>query len=87
VFAHCDLYAAAVLGVAAELGLRVPEDLAVVGYDDSEWAEAIGLTTVHQPLRESGRVAAQALLRHLADPGTTPVRISLPLDLVRRATL
>jgi LacI family transcriptional regulator len=87
VFAHCDLFAAAVLGVAAEAGLRVPQDLAVVGYDDSEWAEAIGLTTVRQPLRESGRVATQALLRLLADGTTTPMRISLPVVLVRRSTL
>jgi LacI family transcriptional regulator len=59
----------------------------VVGYDDSEWAEAIGLTTVRQPLRESGRVATQALLRLLADGTTTPMRISLPVVLVRRSTL
>ena len=61
VFAADDTLAAGVMRAAHSLGLAVPEDLAVVGFDDGELAEALGLTTVRQPLEESGRAAAELL--------------------------
>ena len=47
------------LDAAARAGLAVPGDLSVIGFDDIELAAAIGLTTVRQPLRESGRLGAR----------------------------
>ena len=64
----------------------MPHDLAVVGFDDVEMAEYVGLTTVRQPLEESGRVAIDLLLARLADPQRPPQRVTLPLTLVRRET-
>ena len=42
--------------------MRVPEDVAVIGFDDVDLAEIVGLTTIRQPLREGGALAADLLL-------------------------
>ena len=85
-FAATDLQAMGVLKAARDLGLAVPRDLAVIGFDDLDMADYIGLTTVRQPLDESGRVAAELLLTHIADP-TRPIQhIQLPLAVIQRET-
>ena len=53
------------LRAARELGLRVPEDLSVIGIDDHEMASYFDLTTVAQPVHEQGRVAATQVLAAL----------------------
>lgn len=86
IFAPSDTQAIGVLRAARDLGLQVPADLAVIGFDDIEVADYIGLTTVRQPLNESGRVAVDLLLARLADR-TRPVQhVQLPLTLVQRET-
>jgi DNA-binding LacI/PurR family transcriptional regulator len=87
IFAHSDTQAIGVLEAARQLGLRVPEDVSVIGFDDIEAAELVGLTTVRQPLFESGRLAARRLLDllekgHLGESDTTV----LPLEIVERST-
>jgi DNA-binding LacI/PurR family transcriptional regulator len=62
IFAASDVQAIGVLEAAAELGLRVPEDVAVIGFDDIEMAAVLGLTTVRQPLHETGVHGADLLL-------------------------
>ena len=62
IFAASDLQAIGVLKAAERLGVRVPEDLAVIGFDDVDLAEIVGLTTIRQPLREGGALAADLLL-------------------------
>ncbi|MGC0272467.1 LacI family DNA-binding transcriptional regulator [Pseudactinotalea sp. Z1739] len=89
IFAGSDMQALGVLRAAHELGLRVPEDLSIVGYDDvavSQWIEP-ALTTVHQPLREMAATATRMLLQ-LADGQTLAhQRIELATELVvRRST-
>ncbi|GAA3819230.1 LacI family DNA-binding transcriptional regulator [Sphaerisporangium flaviroseum] len=85
VFAGDDTLAAGVLAAARTLGLDVPADLAVAGFDDGELAEALELTTVRQPLEESGRAAMERLLGLLDAPGT-PREVTLSLELVPRRT-
>jgi DNA-binding LacI/PurR family transcriptional regulator len=63
IVAASDTQALGVVTAARELGLHVPEDLSVAGYDDIEAAEYLGLTTVRQQLFESGRKGAEILLR------------------------
>ena len=86
VFAHDDVLAAATLQAAHSLGLSVPEDLAVVGFDDSELARALGLTSVSQPFEGSGQVAARTLLDRMANPSLPTRTTVLDLALVHRAT-
>lgn len=87
VFAATDTLAAGVVAAARWLGLAVPADVAVVGFDDGDLAEALGLTTVRQPLEESGRTAMELLLRRLRLGGRGPVRdVALGLELVARGT-
>jgi LacI family transcriptional regulator len=86
VFATSDVQAFGVLDAAARAGLAVPEDLSVIGFDDIELASAIGLTTVRQPLRESGQTGARLLLRALDGGAATPVELPA-LTVVRRRTV
>jgi DNA-binding LacI/PurR family transcriptional regulator len=87
VFASSDVQALGVLEAARAAGLDVPADVSVVGFDDVEVSGYAGLTTVRQPLFESGKLAARILLDaledgHLPEPGEH----RLGLELVERST-
>jgi DNA-binding LacI/PurR family transcriptional regulator len=88
VFASSDVQALGVLAAARGAGLRVPEDLSIVGYDDIEVATYAGLTTVRQPLFETGRLGASLLLDALehGDGAVEPVDHVLPVELVVRTS-
>ncbi len=86
IFAASDTQAVGVLEAADEAGLRVPDDLSVVGYDDIEVADILGLTTRRQSLFESGRRGVELLLETLRDPETNPVYQVLPTELIVRDT-
>jgi LacI family transcriptional regulator len=86
IFAASDNQAMGVVKAARERGLSIPDDLAVVGFDDIDSADYIGLTTVRQPLEESGRVAVELLLARLADANRPSQRIRFPLTLIERET-
>ncbi|MFJ8107736.1 LacI family DNA-binding transcriptional regulator [Streptomyces sp. NPDC096132] len=91
VFAANDLAASGALRVLREHGRRVPEDVAVVGFDDMlPVAEGTDppLTTVRQDIEEMGRIMARLLLRRLDPRGTdeAPAGVVLPTTLVRRAS-
>ncbi len=86
IFAASDTQAIGVLKTALDRGLRVPDDLAIIGFDDLDTAGFIGLTTVRQPLEESGRIAAELLLARLADPSRPVQHVRLPLEVVPRST-
>ncbi len=87
VFAASDIQALGVLEAATAEGLAVPDDLSVIGYDDIDVARYVGLTTVDQSLRESGRRGVERLLGALDGCGWGPLHEQLPLELkVRRTT-
>jgi DNA-binding LacI/PurR family transcriptional regulator len=81
VVAQSDVLAAGVLQAAAELGLTVPRDLSVVGFDgaDLHWLGDTVLTTVVQPSGEKGRAAARAAMELVA--GGSPADVLLPVTL------
>jgi DNA-binding LacI/PurR family transcriptional regulator len=86
IFAHQDVLAAGVLRECRQRGIRVPDDLAVVGFDDGELADALDITTVRQPLEESGRLGFRHL-REAIDGRTAPPRhVTLAVELVVRGT-
>jgi LacI family transcriptional regulator len=88
IFASSDVAAFGVLSAARDAGLRVPDDLSVLGFDDIVEAAWLGpgLSTVRQPLREMGRVAVQRLISLLADPSRPAVRVVMDTELVVRNT-
>ncbi len=86
IFAASDTQAMGVLKAAHDRGLRVPDQLAVIGFDDIDTANYIGLTTIRQQLEESGRVAVELLLARLADRSRAVQHVRLPLNVIERET-
>ena len=86
IFASNDMMAFGVMEAARERGLRLPEDLSIVGFDDIPQSPYVhpALTTVRQPLEEMGRSAARLLLKYIAHPSAEIERIELPTRLVIR---
>lgn len=86
VVASSDIQAMGVLEAARERALSVPDDLSVVGYDDIEIAEYLNLTTIHQPLFESGWRATHLLFQVIKDGEAEPICDEQPIRLVVRGT-
>jgi DNA-binding LacI/PurR family transcriptional regulator len=86
IFAASDTQAMGVLEAARNAGLRVPEDLSVIGYDDIEIAEYLGLTTIRQLLYESGQLGVELMLDILEGLNPAPVCQVLPTELIVRGT-
>ncbi|MEV4756171.1 LacI family DNA-binding transcriptional regulator [Micromonospora sp. NPDC049559] len=89
IFAACDEMAMGAMATLRSAGLRVPEDISVIGVDDHDLAVVVGLSTVAQPAADQGRVAADLLLDALcgrpdAHAAATPV--ILPTRLVVRGS-
>lgn len=84
IVAASDEMAIGVRESARRLGLRVPEDLSVVGVDDYVLSGVLGLTTVRQDVAEQGREAADLLLRMLLDGEESTAEVVLPTELVVR---
>jgi DNA-binding LacI/PurR family transcriptional regulator len=86
VFAASDSMAAGALAAIREAGLRVPEDIAVVGFDDSPIAALTSptLTTVRQPIYRLGAEAARLLIDQLQDGRPEPLGEQLPVEMVIR---
>jgi DNA-binding LacI/PurR family transcriptional regulator len=86
IVAASDTQALGVLEAAADLGMQIPGDLSLIGYDDIEAADYVGLTTVHQPLQETGSRAVRRLLALIAGAPPAPLREVLDVWLVTRRT-
>jgi LacI family transcriptional regulator len=88
IFASNDVMAMGAMDAARSRGLRIPEDISIIGFDDIPQAEFVrpALTTVRQPLEQMGRVAAQMLLDILKEPAKECNRIELPTKLVLRSS-
>lgn len=88
VFAVADSLAAGALRAIAQAGLRVPEDIAVMGFDGTELAEMVSpqLTTVEQPSREIGRTAVTLLLKKIDNPDAAAERVMMDWRVIDRAS-
>jgi DNA-binding LacI/PurR family transcriptional regulator len=88
-FAFNDISALGAIRALREAGLRVPDEVSVIGFDDIQSAayQNPGLTTVRQPLREMGTLAARTVLRRVEDGDATyPKTISVDPELIVRGT-
>jgi len=77
------------VGASAEArsrGLRIPDDIAIVGFDDHKMSEMMGLTTIHQPVDMIGALAGKAVLETIRQPDAPVVRQVLDTELIVRST-
>ncbi|MFH9292385.1 LacI family DNA-binding transcriptional regulator [Streptomyces sp. NPDC017520] len=83
-----DQMAVGALQALERRGVRVPEDIAVTGFDGIPLSRIVRppLTTVRQPIRQLGEQAVELLVQRLADPGRAPVSLELPVSVTRRAS-
>lgn len=87
IFAVSDEVAMGALYAARERGLKVPDDLSVVGVDGHDFAYLFDLTTVSQPVRDQGRIAARLLLEQVnSQQPRPPSVVSVGCGLIRRST-
>ena len=84
IFAASDIQAVGVLTAADRCGITVPGQLSVIGFDDIESAALLSLSTVRQPLEESGAEGARRLCALLRGEQVRPLRQVLALEVVRR---
>lgn len=86
IVAGCDTSALGVMAAARRRNLRLPQDLSIVGFDDTYAAEsaAPGLTTIHQPLREMGRLAVRTVMSLAEHAGPETHHFELATSLVMR---
>ncbi|TQP13953.1 LacI family DNA-binding transcriptional regulator [Vibrio cholerae] len=88
-FVSNDMMAMGVIQAACQRGLRVPDDLSLIGYDDVHIAKFMtpALTTIHQPKYRLGKAAVDTLLYRLENPDTTAQVVQLEPTLVVRSSV
>ncbi|MFI0446954.1 LacI family DNA-binding transcriptional regulator [Actinomadura sp. 6N118] len=87
VFAQSDEMAMGALRALRRHRLKTPDDVSIVGFDDHELSEVVGLTTVAQPVAAQGAEAARLLLRQLQEPeAASSEHVLMPIRLVLRET-
>lgn len=87
IFALSDDQAIGIYRAARETGVRIPDDLALIGFDDIDFAAYLGLTTIRQHLDQSGQVAVELLRKQLQSPDSVTQMVNLPLELIERTTV
>ncbi len=86
IFAMSDIQAVGCILAIRESGLRVPEDISVIGFDDVQLSRYIGLTTVRQHLEQGGYLGMQILMDMIMTPEQVTPRQLPPLELIVRGT-
>lgn len=86
IFAGCDVQAMGVYSALRARGIRIPEQMSVIGFDDVQISALVTptLTTIHQPLAEMGRTATSMLLRLIAGEPLDSIRAELTTSLIVR---
>jgi LacI family transcriptional regulator len=83
-FCFNDALAGEVIKYLKHHGISVPEDISVVGYDDTEFGWALDITSIRQPVKSIGKKAVELLVQQIQDEHAPKVQISFPPELVVR---
>jgi DNA-binding LacI/PurR family transcriptional regulator len=86
IFAASDIQAVGVLEAARELGIRVPEELSLIGFDGIELSELLAISTIQQPIEEMGALGVRKLIERIEQPEQPSELIRLNTTLVERRT-
>jgi LacI family transcriptional regulator, galactose operon repressor len=84
IFAASDLQAVGVIKAAREMNLKICEDIAVIGFDDIDLADYMGITTINQSLDQSGQSAVELLMEQIKEPFGSVKHISYQLKVIER---
>jgi DNA-binding LacI/PurR family transcriptional regulator len=87
IFCESDEMAFGVLKSLQKKGLRVPEDISVIGYDDHDFSEMMNLTTIAQPVQFLGQLAASQITAKIEKPESTNAQMRVPTSLVIRSSV
>ena len=87
IFCQSDEMAYGAVTSIRKKGLRVPEDISVMGYDDHEYANLVGLTTVAQPVQFLGQLAASQIMARIEKPTSSIAKMKVPTSLVIRQSV
>ena len=88
IYCVSDVYGAATIKAIQNYGLRVPEDIAVVGFDNISLSKMVvpALTTINQPKKQLGHQACEILINLIENPSTPPQHILLDTELIVRSS-
>lgn len=86
VFCSSDLIATRLFYLVRQKGIKCPEELKILGFDDIDISQYVGLSSIDQHLEESGSQAAQQILERIENPQKSTISIKLPLHVVERNT-
>jgi DNA-binding LacI/PurR family transcriptional regulator len=87
IFCQSDEMAFGAVTSLRKKGLRVPEDISVIGYDDHEYANLVGLTTVAQPVQFLGQLAASQIMARISKPNSPIAQMKVPTSLLVRSSV
>ena len=87
IFCESDEMAFGVIKSINKKGLRVPEDISVIGYDNHDFSSVLGLTTISQPAKFLGQLAASQIMAKIEKPDSNTAQMKVPTSLVVRSTV
>jgi DNA-binding LacI/PurR family transcriptional regulator len=87
IFCESDEMAFGVIKSIHKKGLRIPEDISVIGYDDHEYSNILGLTTISQPVQFLGQLAASQIMAKIEKPEGALAQMKVPTSLVIRESV
>lgn len=87
IFCESDEMAFGAIKAIRKKGLRVPEDISIIGYDDHEFSATIGLTTIAQPVQFLGQLAASQIMAKIEKPESNSAQMKVPTSLVIRESV
>ena len=87
IFCESDEMAFGAINAIRKKGLRFPEDISIIGYDDHEFSATVGLTTISQPVQFLGQLAASQIMARIGKPETPLAQMKVPTSLLVRSSV